>query len=148
VTRLRRGIGWLLASLAAAGGLVAFFASEFQDLHDVLTSDDRYDIVVRRQAAVPVLGQLAGDPTGVVTGITWHSWGDSTAIGTGISDYVGPHQTVAGGTREPVTIVAFDLGTCDGKLMYQAVEWYFPQHHQALNPRLYEDVCNGSYVGI
>ncbi|HET9899386.1 MAG TPA: hypothetical protein VFQ44_31045 [Streptosporangiaceae bacterium] len=160
--------GLLLAPLAAAGGLASFFASEFQGLHDVWTSEDRYDILMRRQVAVPVLGQLAGtfadgegwgqarpatvfnggDPTGLVTDITWTSWGGNTAIGTGISDYVGPNQTVAGGTQQPVTIVAFDLGTCDGKLMYQAVEWYFPQHHQSFNPRQYEDVCNGSYVGL
>jgi hypothetical protein len=115
----------------------------------------------------PVLGQLTGDfahgqgfgkvrpttvfnggdPTGLVTSITWSSWGGSTATGTGTSDYVGPNQTVAGGTQEKVTIVAFDLGTCGGKLMYRAVEWYFPQHGQSFNPSQYEDVCTGSYVG-
>ena len=124
-------------------------------------------LLVQPQAASPVLGQLAGtfahgqgfgqvrpatvfnggDPTGLVTGITWSSWGDSTATGTGTSDYVGPGQSVATGTQEPVTIVAFDLGTCDGKLMYQAVEWYFPQHNQAFNPNRYENICTGTYVG-
>jgi hypothetical protein len=43
--------------------------------------------------------------------------------------------------------VAFDLGNCDGKLMYRAVEWYFPQHGEHFNPRQYEDICTGSYVG-
>jgi len=65
----------------------------------------------------------------------------------GTSDYVGPNQTVAGGTQESVTIVAFDLGTCDGKLMYQAVEWYFPQHGQTFDPRQYENICTGTYAG-
>jgi hypothetical protein len=160
--------GLLLAPLAAAGGLADFFASEFQGLHDILTNQDQYTVVVRRQTAVPTLGQRAGlfdtnsegfghvrpatvfnggDPTGLVTGITWSSWGGSTATGTGTSDYVGPNQTVAGGTQEPVTIVAFNLGTCDGKLMYQAAEWYFPQHGQAFNPSEYENICTGSYVG-
>jgi hypothetical protein len=46
-----------------------------------------------------------------------------------------------------VTIVAFDLGTCGGTLMYQAVEGYFPQHGQNFNPSQYEDICAGSYVG-
>ena len=159
--------GLLLAPLAAAGGLADFFASEFQGLHDILTGRDQYTIIVRRQAAVPVLGRLAGDfvhgqgfgqarpatvfnggdPTGLVTGITWSSWGGSTATGTGTSDYVGPNQTVAGGTQEPVTIVAFDLGRCDGTLMYQAVEWYFPQHGQTFTPGQYENICTGTYAG-
>jgi hypothetical protein len=43
-------------------------------------------------------------------------------------------------------VVAFDLGTCDGKLMYQAVEWFFPQHGQSFRPGQYENVCTGHYV--
>jgi len=43
-------------------------------------------------------------------------------------------------------VVAFDLGSCDGKLMYQAVEWYFPQHGQAFDAGQYENICTGSYV--
>jgi hypothetical protein len=88
-----------------------------------------------------------GDPTGLVTGITWSSWGGSTAVGTGTSDYVGPNESVATGTQERVTITAFDLGTCDGKLMYRAVEWYFPQHGGAFDPGVYENICTGTYVG-
>src|SRR5579864_5025064 len=65
-------------------------------------------------AAVPTLGQPAGvfahgqgfgqvrpaeifnggDPTGLVTQVDWRSWGGAQAIATGISDYVGPNQTV------------------------------------------------------
>lgn len=117
-------------------------------------------------AAAPVLGQLTGafahgtgfgqakpsrifnggDPTGLVTGISWTSWGGAQATGTGTSDYVGPNQSVATGTQEPVTVVAFHLGTCDGKLMYRAVEWYFSQHGQAFSPGKYENVCTGSFV--
>jgi hypothetical protein len=117
-------------------------------------------------AAVPVLGQLAGvfgrgagfgqvrpprifnggDPTGLVTDIAWKSWGGARAVGTGTSDYVRPSQPVAAGAEEPVTVVAFSLGTCDGKLMYRAVEWYFPQHGQAFRPGHYENICAGSYV--
>jgi hypothetical protein len=99
-------------------------------------------------AAVPTLGQPAGlfahgagfgqvkparifnggDPTGLVTHVAWRSWGGPHAVATGMNDYVGPGQSVASGTEEPATVVAFNLGTCDGKLMYRAVEWYFPQH--------------------
>jgi hypothetical protein len=118
-------------------------------------------------AGGPTLGQLAGafahgdgfgqvkpsrifnggDPTGLVTGVVWSSWGGAQATATGTSDYVGPNQAVLSGTEETATVVAFNLGTCDGKLMYQAVEWYFPQHGQSFSPTTYEDICTGSYVG-
>jgi hypothetical protein len=88
-----------------------------------------------------------GDPTGDVTSLTWSSWGGPTATGTGNSVYVAPNQSVAQGTSEPATVVAFNRGDCDGIYMYQAVEWYFPQHGQTFNPGVYENICNGSYVG-
>lgn len=88
-----------------------------------------------------------GDPTGLVSHVVWSSWGTARAVGTGTSDWVGPDQSVAGGTQEPVTIVAFRLGTCHGKLAYRAVEWYFPRHGMTFDPHQYEDVCNGAYVG-
>jgi hypothetical protein len=87
-----------------------------------------------------------GDPTGLVTHVVWTSWGGRRAIATGVSDYVGPGQSVATGTEEAVTVVAFDRGTCDGKLMYRAVEWYFPQHGQAFDAGQYENICTGRYV--
>jgi hypothetical protein len=87
-----------------------------------------------------------GDPTGLVTHIVWKSWGGPEAVGTGINDYVGPNQNVSAGTEEPATVVAFNLGTCHGKLMYQAVEWYFPQHGQVFSPGHYENICIGTYV--
>jgi hypothetical protein len=118
-------------------------------------------------AGVPTLGQLAGDfaqgqgfgqvkparifnggdPTGLVTHVVWSSWGATQSTATGTAEYVGPNQSVAQGTEESATVVAFDLGTCDGKYMYQAIEWYFPQHNQAFNPNTYENICTGSYVG-
>jgi hypothetical protein len=118
-------------------------------------------------AGTPTLGQLAGDfahgqgfgqvkpakifnggdPTGLVTHVVWSSWGGSQATAAGTAEYVGPNQSVAQGTEESATVVAFNLGTCDGKYMYQALEWYFPQHNQAFNPNAYENICAGSYVG-
>jgi hypothetical protein len=88
-----------------------------------------------------------GDPTGIVSAVRWQSWGGSQAIGTGISDYVSGNQTVAAGSQEPVTVVAFNLGMCEGKLAYRAVEWYFPQHGGAFNPNQYINICTGDYVG-
>ncbi len=87
-----------------------------------------------------------GDPTGLVTHIVWQNWGSARATGTGTAEYVGPSQSVATGSAQTATIVAFKLGTCDGKRMYQAVEWYFPQHGQAFDAGRYEDICTGSYV--
>jgi hypothetical protein len=87
-----------------------------------------------------------GDPTGLVTHVAWSSWGGAQAEATGISEYVGPNQSVAQGSEQTATVVAFNLGACDGKLMYQAVEWYFPQHGQTFNPDMYENICTGSYV--
>lgn len=117
-------------------------------------------------APVPALGQLAGvfargqgfgqvepstifnggDPTGLVKHISWQSWSAAKAIGYGKAEYVGPNQSVATGRQKPATVVAFHLGTCDGKLMYEAVEWYFPGEGQSFNPAQYENICTGSYV--
>jgi hypothetical protein len=82
-----------------------------------------------------------GDPTGAVNSIKWNSWGGLEATGTGTSVFVGPDQTVSEGTDEPVTIVAFDRGTCAGVYMYEAVEWYFPQHGETFDPSQYESIC-------
>jgi hypothetical protein len=86
-----------------------------------------------------------GDPTGLVSGIHWSSWGGSEAIGTGRSDYVGPHQSVARGSEDPARIVAFRLGICRGRRAYDAVEWYFPEHGQHFSPGSYIDACTGGY---
>jgi WD40 repeat protein len=86
-----------------------------------------------------------GDASGMVSHITWKSWGGPKAIGTGTAEYVRPNQSSASGAEEPATVVAFNLGLCGGKLMYRAVEWYFPQHGQAFNPSQYENICTGGY---
>ena len=93
----------------------------------------------------PVTIFNGGDPTGLVSHVTWKSWGGARAVGTGKSTYVGPNRIVAQGTQQPATVVAFNLGTCHGKLMYRAVEWYFPQHGQRFDPHRYENICTGTY---
>jgi hypothetical protein len=116
--------------------------------------------------ATPVLGQLAGyfthgqgfgqvrpseiynggDPTGLVTDVIWKSWGGPRAVATGKAEYLGPNQSPSSGREERATVVAFNLGTCDGERMYQAIEWYFPQHGQNFNPHQYENICTGTYM--
>jgi opacity protein-like surface antigen len=86
-----------------------------------------------------------GDPTGRVTDIHWTTWGGTKAIGTGMSDYVGPNQSVAGGTEESARIVAFHLGSCHRRRAYDAIEWYYPQHGQRFSAGGYLDPCNGRY---
>lgn len=88
---------------------------------------------------------LGGDPTGDIDQITWSTWGGSQATGTGTSVYVAPDQSTAQGSEEPATIVAFDLGICNGVPAYQAVEWYFPQHSGFFDPNSYMNACTGSF---
>ncbi|NMO05093.1 hypothetical protein HH308_28115 [Gordonia sp. TBRC 11910] len=87
-----------------------------------------------------------GDPTGIVDNITWSSWGGSTATGSGTGIYVPDGGYVAQGKQTPATIVAFNLGQCQGRLMYQAIEWYFPSKGESFNPNSYINICTGDYV--
>ena len=85
-----------------------------------------------------------GDPTGLVDNITWVTWGSDRATGTGLGYF--PRRTVADSTRERATVVAFNLGTCGGVPMYQAVEWFFPQEGGSFDPNTYINICTGEYV--
>ena len=87
-----------------------------------------------------------GDPTGHVRDIQWSEWGGPRAIGLG-TGFVPAPDGVADGTFKQTTVVAFDLGRCHGKLMYRAVEWYYPDLGEKFDPKQYEDICKGDYVG-
>jgi hypothetical protein len=54
---------------------------------------------------------------------------------------------VADGVQERATVVAFDLGVCNGVASYQAIEWYFPQDGQTFDPNNYINDCTGDYIG-
>jgi hypothetical protein len=88
-----------------------------------------------------------GDPTGIVTNLSWQSWGGPKAVGTGTGYYDPPNLPVAQAIREKATVVAFDLGTCAGHYMYQAVEWYFPESGGSFSATTYLDVCSWTYQG-
>lgn len=87
-----------------------------------------------------------GDPTGDIWDITWSSWGGEQATGTGTSYYEPPGASVAESFKEPATIVAYNLGTCQGQLMYQAAKWYFPGKGQSFDPAGHYNICTGDYV--
>ena len=87
-----------------------------------------------------------GDPTGDIWDITWSSWGGEQATGAGTSYWVPPGAGAAGSVKEPATIVAYNLGTCDGQLMYQAAKWYFPGKGETFNPAGHYNICTGDYV--
>ena len=88
-----------------------------------------------------------GDPTGDIWGITWSSWGGEQATGTGTSYGMPPGVvSVAQSVKESATIVAYNLGYCDGQLMYQAAKWYFPGYGETFNPAGHYNICTGDYV--
>ncbi|MEV4318077.1 hypothetical protein [Actinocrispum sp. NPDC049592] len=87
-----------------------------------------------------------GDPTGWVTDVHWQSWGDPVAIGTGMASDA-RNTVVADAPQRKATVRAFNLGVCKGKLMYQAIEWYFPSQGDKFDPHHYINICTGEYVG-
>jgi hypothetical protein len=58
-----------------------------------------------------------GDPSGLITGVRWSSWGGSMAVGSGRNPIFKPH---GGYYRKPVAIElkASGLGRCDGQAAY------------------------------
>ncbi len=97
----------------------------------------------------PAVVDNGGDPTGLITGVTWATWGGETADGQGTGTYVGPGQAVAEGTQVSVKIRAYDLTTCDGHPAYRHVIWWFPSKGEtyefALGQHVEDyDLCNAS----
>lgn len=93
---------------------------------------------------------LGGTAAGTVDDITWDSWGEAQATGTGTGYYVGPGEFGADASAEPAVIVASDLGDCDGQLAYRRLNWYFPGQGQTsgMNTNLTpEDLCSGLITG-
>jgi hypothetical protein len=96
-------------------------------------------------SARPAAISTGGDPTGILTNVSWQSWGGSQAIGTGTGYYDPPNVPVDQSRAEQATIVAFDLGTCGGQYMYRAVEWYFPASGGTFNASTYLNICAWTY---
>lgn len=80
--------------------------------------------------AQPSFVSLGDGPFGVGPSLHWKSWGspEATATTTQAGIFFGnpADARIPPGNLGPAIVVAFDLGTCQGKLVYQALEWYFP----------------------
>lgn len=85
---------------------------------------------------------FGGDALSVVDEIHWRSWGPPRAVGDGTAWYL-PHsaKSVSEGHTAPAKVVAYDLGTCNGKLAYRKFEWFFPSHGGHFSPNRGDDVC-------
>lgn len=78
----------------------------------------------------------------VVSDITWENWGGSESEGRGTALYTPTNKSFAESLREPTSILAFDLGDCQGILAYRKVVWYFPQYGEELDRTSSLDICS------
>ncbi|MFJ9250283.1 hypothetical protein [Streptomyces sp. NPDC101776] len=92
----------------------------------------------------PTMFFNGGSPSGMVRDLTWTSWGEQRATGTGEEVYV-TNASVADSPWEKNSVVAFDLGDCDGVRTYRKISTFFPQHGGRFDPTQYIDVCTGEY---
>lgn len=67
-----------------------------------------------------------GSASGSVSNIEWQNWGGEQANGTGLALNVTSASSVAAASAEKATVVAFDLGDCEGTWMYRSLVWFFP----------------------
>jgi hypothetical protein len=86
-----------------------------------------------------------GDESGLVTKVHWTGWGTSRATGTGVGWSTRNAPDTAGGHYANAEVIAFNLGTCGGKVVYQDITWFFPGEGDSFDPNTYIDMCNGSY---
>lgn len=75
---------------------------------------------------------LASTGSSTVRQVTWDSWGGPQATGHGLT------ANGADDPNEPLTVVAFDLGPCDGQLVYRQLKRAAPGSTGVIN-----DLCHG-----
>jgi hypothetical protein len=94
-------------------------------------------------AAINAAGGNA--PGSYVISISWSNWGAPQAMGQGQSTYVtNPNAPLSDATQDTVTVVAFDLGSCNGgPPAYEEVEWYSPGQGQTFDPSSATNACTG-----
>jgi hypothetical protein len=64
----------------------------------------------------PATFSLASMATGTIRQISWDSWGGPQATGHGV------HYDSTTNPDQPIRLVAQDLGTCGGQLVYRQIE--------------------------
>jgi len=87
---------------------------------------------------------------GYVHSIVWSAWGQNEAIGQGSSLYVtNSSLPMSDQPDEPTTVLAYDLGSCDGgPPAYTMLNWYFPTEGQTgPNPADAINACTGAEAG-
>lgn len=84
---------------------------------------------------------LGGEAESAVSQITWASWGDAQATGTGTGCYYAATTPAYECSREQVTLYAFDLGECQGTFMYQMLEYVFLEEGQTFDPNSGMNIC-------
>jgi hypothetical protein len=94
-------------------------------------------------AAINAAGGNA--PGSYVNSISWSNWGAPQAMGQGQSTYVSnPNAPLSDATQATFTVVAFDLGSCNGgPPAYEEVEWYSPGQGQTFDPSSATNACTG-----
>lgn len=94
-------------------------------------------------AAINAAGGNA--PGSYVISISWSNWGAPQAMGQGQSTYVSnPNAPLSDATQATFTVVAFDLGSCNGgPPAYEEVEWYFPGDGGTFDPSNATNACTG-----
>jgi hypothetical protein len=72
---------------------------------------------------------LGGDPTGDFLQLRWRGWGGPAAVASGYGNFPPPGGPVSASTRQPIRVLAFDLGPCKGQTAYRqlTVTFYTPQ---------------------
>ena len=84
-------------------------------------------------------------PAPQLDSISWSNWGAAEATGQGQSvDGTNQSGPMSSWPLEPITVVAFDLGSCNGgPPAYEEVEWYFPGDGQTFDPNNATNACTG-----
>jgi hypothetical protein len=84
-----------------------------------------------------------GDGYSEITNITWSGWGTAKAIGHGTGWDVPAGGSQDQGHKAPATVVAYQLGSCNGHRAYESFGWYFAGDGGHFDPNYFIDACTG-----
>jgi hypothetical protein len=98
-------------------------------------------------AVRPSTIDVGGGAAGQVMQVRWAGWGGATARATGMAVDDPAGAPVSTAPIEQATVVAFHLGVCNGRRMYQGLEWYFPQNGESFSSLRFKNICDGTNAG-